>query len=98
MASIALEGMLYDPEAAARIGLVDEVVPADRVVDRAVERASAMGTHVAAYTQIKRALLGPALDEIDRVGILEREAWLDTWFSDDARVTLRAAVDRLLSR
>jgi enoyl-CoA hydratase len=95
---IALDGSLFSPDDAARAGLVDDVVDPHRHEPRAVERAASLGAHPVAYAQIKRALQRPILDAIDRIGLAERDAWLDTWFSADAQRALRAAVDRITKR
>jgi enoyl-CoA hydratase len=95
---VALDGTLFSPDDAQRAGLVDEVVSPDRLEPRAVERAKELAKHPAAYAQIKRALLRPILETIDRASSHEREAWLDTWFSDDAQRTLRSAVDKIVNR
>jgi enoyl-CoA hydratase/carnithine racemase len=93
---IALEGTLFDPPGALRIGLVDELIEPGELVDRARARARAMtSAGSAAYAQVKRALLRPVLAAFERHDPLERDAWLDTWFSADAQAKLRAAVARL---
>jgi enoyl-CoA hydratase len=96
---IALEGRLFSPEAALAVGLVDEVVAPGELVPRALARAGDLGRAArAAFAQVKRALLRPALETIERHGAAEREAWLDTWFSEPAQVLLRATVARLAAR
>jgi enoyl-CoA hydratase len=96
---IALEGRLYGVEDACAAGLVDEVVAPRELEARARARAAELGrASRAAYAQVKRALIRPAVEAIDRVGVAEREAWLDTWFSPPAQALLRAAVARITSR
>jgi enoyl-CoA hydratase/carnithine racemase len=93
---IALEGTLFDPAGALRVGLVDELAAPDALLDRAKTRARAMtSAGAAAYAQVKAALLRPVLAAFERHDPLERDAWLDTWFSADAQAKLRAAVARL---
>jgi len=41
--AVVTEGRAFDPEGALRAGLIDEVVPPDRLIDRAVERARFLG-------------------------------------------------------
>lgn len=95
---LALEGRLVGPDEALRLGLVDEVVDPAALVARAVAIAAARGGSPLAYAQIKRALIAPVVDVFERRRALDRDAWLDTWFSDHAQRTLRAAVDRLAKR
>jgi enoyl-CoA hydratase len=94
LGAIALEGRLFAPKEALRVGLVDEVVDPAKL-DRALELAAKRAAAPLAYAQIKRALLAPLLQMWDRKHETERDAWLDTWFSEYARKTLRAAVDRI---
>jgi enoyl-CoA hydratase/carnithine racemase len=94
--AIALEGRLFEPDEAKHAGLVDEVVAAEHLEARVIERAAALATAApAAYAQIKRALLRPAIEAIDRVDAAETEAWLDTWFSAEGQRRMRATVARI---
>lgn len=96
---IALEGGLFAPADALRLGLVDEVVAPDRLLPRAIERARELAAiPAAAYAQVKLGWRGPALELVARDGDDVRERWLDTWFSTDAQQRLRATVDRLRAR
>lgn len=99
LTAIALEGRLFSVDDARAAGLVDEIVAPGELEPRALARAAELGrASRAAYAQVKRALIRPALEAIDRVGTAEREAWLDTWFSPPARQLLRAAVARITGR
>jgi hypothetical protein len=51
-----------------------------------------------AFAQIKRALLRPAIEAIERTDAGETEAWLDTWFSPEGQQRMRAAVARITKR
>jgi enoyl-CoA hydratase len=93
---IALDGALFTPDEALRLGLVHEVLPADQLLARAVARARELArSPLPGYAQAKRALRRPAVDAILAHGAAEREAWLDTWFSDTARVRLLDVVAKL---
>jgi len=94
--AVALEGRLVEPDEARQLGLVDEVVAAGQLEARVLERAAALATaSPVAYAQIKRALLRPTLEAIDRVDAAETEAWLDTWFSVEGQRRMRATVARI---
>jgi enoyl-CoA hydratase len=93
---IALEGGLFMPEQALSLGLVHEVVDADRLHALAMARAKEMAAlppH--AFAQVKTAVRRPALAEIDLHDAAETERWLDTWFTPAAQERLRAAVARI---
>lgn len=60
-----LRAQIYEPEEAARIGYLDEVVPADRVVARATEEATRLGTlSPMAYRATKKRLRGKTIAHI----------------------------------
>jgi enoyl-CoA hydratase/carnithine racemase len=95
-ARLAIEGLLLSPEQALQVGLVDEVVPVDDVVPRALAwtrelltlpRASMLGTRALA-----RQPLAAAFESVDEPMLT---AVTDHWFSDETQRTLRALVGRL---
>jgi enoyl-CoA hydratase len=93
---VALEGGMFSPVEAQRLGLVDALVPPDALFDRAVARAAELAkTPRQAYGQIKRAIRRAAIDAVKEHSEAERERWLDTWFSAEARQRLRDAVAKL---
>jgi enoyl-CoA hydratase/carnithine racemase len=99
LTQIALDGRLFTAEEAARVQLVDELVAADALEARALELATDLGRAPFAYAQIKRALLAPTLSFLNPgIERRERDAWLDTWFSPDARRLLADAVARITKR
>jgi enoyl-CoA hydratase len=95
---IALAARLFSADEAARLQLVDELVDASAVEARAIDRARELGRSPLAYAQVKRALLAPVLDALAARDRAEREVWLDTWFSPDARRLIGEAVARITKR
>ncbi len=95
---IAYEGRLFDVAEAQRVGLVDAIVPAAELEASALARARELSRAPAAYAQIKQGLLRPVLEAITRNAVAEREAWLDSWFSPEARRLLEDVVQKLKSR
>jgi enoyl-CoA hydratase len=96
---VALEGKLFAPADALRVGLVDEVVAPAELLPRAIERARELAAlPSAAFAQVKLGWRGAAIEAIARDNDDVRERWLDTWFSTDAQQRLRAVVDRLRSK
>jgi enoyl-CoA hydratase len=96
---VALSGNLFEPREALTLGLIDEVVAAEQLLARACERARELAVIPrAAYAQVKLAWRQPAIEAIERNDDALAEQWLDTWFSTDAQVRLRAIVERLAAK
>jgi enoyl-CoA hydratase len=92
---VAYEGRLFDMRGALSVGLIDQVLPAGELEAAALAKATELGRSPAAFGQIKQGLLRPVVEAITRNAPNEREAWLDSWFSTEAREKLQATVDRL---
>jgi Delta3-Delta2-enoyl-CoA isomerase len=101
---MCVSGALVSPAEAARIGLVDEVVPADQAVERAAaiaaELAALPRAAMAATRRLARADLVAMYDDVggqDAGGAREDEIEmvLDSWFSVEAQATMRSLVERL---
>jgi enoyl-CoA hydratase len=81
-ASLALTGATLDADHAAGIGLVDEVVSADDLIDRALAEAEARaGTNAAVYAMTKEQLHRPAQLLIHQHRAADEEAVLQQWSS-----------------
>jgi enoyl-CoA hydratase len=99
LTTIALEGALVEPAEALRLGLVEALVDPAALMARSVARATALASAAPlAYAQVKRALLRPTLAALAAHDTSEREAWLDTWYGEEAQRRLRAAVAKLGQR
>jgi 3,2-trans-enoyl-CoA isomerase len=93
---MGMTGALIDPAAALAIGLVDEVLPIDRLADRADEVMSAWLRSDDAPRIATKAMFRQHLIERLRTSEAEDEAaFLDIWFSDRAQQTLQAMVAKL---
>jgi enoyl-CoA hydratase len=93
---IALEGNLFSPEEAQRLGLVDEVVPPERLVERALERARELGAIPAAgFRAVKQSLRSPAVQAVRAAGDRDRAAWVSLFASAETQQILRGVVERL---
>jgi enoyl-CoA hydratase len=65
LGSATLRARIYGPEEAARIGFLDEVVPAEQVLARATEEAVKLGAlSPMAYRATKKRLRGRTIDRI----------------------------------
>lgn len=86
-------GEFFPPEAALELGLVDEVVPPQGLLQRAVERVRSLASVPgAAFAEIKRSRTDPIarlirsqLDETDK-------AFVECWYSQAARERLNEAL------
>lgn len=92
---LSVSGRLIDGAEAQRIGLVDEVVPPERVVDRAIDWCNgilALPPRAMAITrEAARADLVALCDGMEA----ELPVLVDRWFSDETQAVLRALVERL---
>jgi enoyl-CoA hydratase/carnithine racemase len=94
MERLAATGENMDLERALAIGLVDRAVPAETLLDSAVERARFLaGLSGPAYAAIKRRSRSAAVARFDQAR--SHDPFLDFWFSDDARFRIKDLVARL---
>jgi enoyl-CoA hydratase len=94
MERMAATGENFSVERALAVGLVDRVVPADQLLEAAVERATFLaGLSPAAHAAIKRRSRAAAIARFDQAR--DHDPFLDYWFSDDARFRIRDMVARL---
>ena len=97
MERLAATGENVDVEEARSIGLVDRIVPAEELLDRAVERVRVLsGLSAAAYAAIKLRSRAAAIARFDQAR--DHDPFLDLWFSEDARFRVRDMVARLSAR
>ena len=96
---LCVGGELLSPAAAARVGLVDEVVPPARVVERAVAAARELAAlPPAAMAETRRLARADLVAPFAAAGEAETAALIESWFSAEAQSTLRALVERLASK
>lgn len=97
---IIYTGATYLPEEGLRRGLIDEVVPEDELLERAVARAEQLAAiPPTAYWQTKRALRGPVLDRA--AGPESRQAdeeMTETWKSPESAAAIAAYVEKTLGQ
>jgi enoyl-CoA hydratase/carnithine racemase len=97
--ALLIAGALVTPAEALRVGLVDEVVPVERVVPTAIawaERMAALPHEAMRDTRrIARADLVAQLDGLDDAALDEATA---RWFADETQQALRALVARIARR
>jgi enoyl-CoA hydratase len=97
MERLAATGENVGMEEALAIGLVDRIVPAEELLDRAIERARFLaGLAPHAYAAIKRRSRAAAVARFDAAR--DHDPFLDLWFGEDARFRVKDMVARLTSR
>ena len=99
---LCVGGTLLSAAEAERAGLVDEVVPPEQVVARAVavagELAALPRAAMAETRRLARADLVALFDGGSPAADSEVEGLLDSWFGAEAQATMRALVERLAQR
>ncbi|MFQ5888637.1 MAG: enoyl-CoA hydratase/isomerase family protein [Gemmatimonadota bacterium] len=92
-------GDTVTPEVAERRGLVDEVVPPERLLDRACEVAAELASIPArAFEITKRQILEPSLDAIERARAAGEEDVAAAWKDPGTHNTIRAYLEKTLGR
>ena len=96
---LAVRGLLVSPDEAARIGLVDELVPLDQVVGRAIEWSrSLLALPVDAMAATRRRARADLFELFAGSFDLELQQVTATWWSPEAQTTLRVLVERLAKK
>lgn len=97
--SLLYSARLVSAEQALEYGLVDEVAPAEAVVERAVAVAARLAdVPPAAFSLTKQQLQQPVLELIERQGALHDQATLDCWRSEDSRVSIAGFLERTVGK
>jgi len=96
---LSVGGLLIFPDEAARVALVDELVPLDHVVNRAIEWSRGLLALPVDAMESTRRLARADLHELFGASFdRELELVSATWWSPEAQTTLRVLVDRLARR
>jgi Delta3-Delta2-enoyl-CoA isomerase len=96
---LAVSGLLVSPLEAARIGLVDEVVPADQVVQRAVAWCqSLLALPPAAMSSTREKARADLAAIFARDMASELNLVTDYWWGEETQSALRKLVEQLASK
>jgi enoyl-CoA hydratase len=91
---LVLGAIQLGPEEAARRGILDEICPADRVMDRAIAVARERAALPAdAYGKIKRQLRAAALQRIRDANEGGDDPFLESWLTVDSASASAEALD-----
>jgi len=96
---IVYSGATFAPEAAVGLGLVDEVVPADVLIDRAVaagEALAALGPQAFALT--KRQMREPVCERLAKDGPRFDPAVDEIWYAPETAARIRDYVSRTFKK
>jgi len=98
-ARLASSAVLMEPDEALAAGLVDEVVPMDEVVQKAVAWITSL-TRLppVALRETRRLARAPLLEAFARLDDIGLESFLDVWFSPETQASMGALVERLAKR
>lgn len=95
---ITLRGRNYTAEDALRLGLVDEIVEPDALLDRACKAAESMGRAPAnAFAFVKQQVRARTRDWMARGGLEATEACKQLWLSDEVRDAIARYVEQTLN-
>jgi 3,2-trans-enoyl-CoA isomerase len=98
-ARLAVNGLLVGPDEALRLGLVDELAPADDVVPRAIAWArDLLERPRRAMTETRARVRRPLVESFDELDARAIDAIVDQWFSVEAQATLQGLAARLSKR
>jgi enoyl-CoA hydratase/carnithine racemase len=88
-------GDFYEPEESLAMGLVDRILPAEEVLEEAVGKARSLGSMPEkGFEMIKRNRTESIEREVQAQWVARQEAFMDCWFSEEARRCLREAMQK----
>lgn len=92
---IVLFGHMYSPPDAKSVGLVDEIVPDDRLMDRSLEVASELARiPVSTFSLTKRSVRAERAAAADSLMRFDDDV-KDAWRSDEVKAAIRRQLDSL---
>ena len=97
--ALLIAGALISPAEALRVGLVDQVVGVDEVVDAAVAWAERMiALPSIAMLETRRVARADLVAQFTELTDANYDGMTDGWFSDETQTTMRDLVERLAAR
>jgi len=97
MERLAVTGENLPLDRAIEVGLIDRAVPAEELLDSALERAQTLASRSpVAHAEIKRRARAAALARFDQAGL--GDPFLKYWGSADAQGRIHALIERLTAK
>jgi enoyl-CoA hydratase/carnithine racemase len=91
---LIFSGRQVRADEALSMGLVDEVVPSEEVLDRALDRASALAAGATAAQGLAKRAIDRGLDITLNGGLdLEQQLFAEVFATDDARIGVQSFLD-----
>lgn len=94
---VALEGKLFTSDDALKLGLVDEIVPAEDLLTRSLARAEQLAElPTLSFAHAKSQVRRPAADAV-RAALAAGDSgrWVDIWLAPETQERIAAAVAKL---
>jgi enoyl-CoA hydratase/carnithine racemase len=96
---MTLIGELVNPEKAKSIGLIDEIVESDQLLDHSIETMNKwFKLPFDKQIQSKLTLRKQIIDLMLNTAEQDNNEVIDAWFSDECRLTMGSIVDRLVKK
>jgi enoyl-CoA hydratase len=99
MQDLVYTGRVCAPDEARRVGLIDDVVPAEALVQRACEIAADFAAHPAASFAIAKEMLRqPAMDRVTAAATSTDRRVFELWSLPATRAAIRAYMEKTFAR
>jgi enoyl-CoA hydratase/carnithine racemase len=99
MQDLVYTGRVCAPDEARRVGLIDDVVPAEALVQRACEIASDLAAHPAASFAIAKEMLRqPAMDRVTAAANSTDRRVFELWSLPATRAAIRAYMEKTFAK
>jgi len=96
---LAVHGLLISPEEALEVGLVDQVVPAEEVIPRAIDWCrTGLALPQKALHATRASLRADYTRLFDSLAASTREEMVEVWFSEEAQRVLKALLEQLAAK